>query len=75
MSLLPPIYWGLSITEVTTEEHVILHAQHLYFIYLQLGTLYDIIPNSHRPSTYPRKPTPGPHVNGAIGFVSHAYMN
>ena len=58
-----------------TEEHAILHSQHLDLIYLQLGTLCDIIQNYPQPSTDPRKPTPGPHVDGVVGFVSHASLN
>jgi hypothetical protein len=58
-----------------TEEQAILHAQHLDLIYSQSGTLYDIIPNAPRSSTDPKKPNPGPHVNGVVGFVSHASMN
>jgi hypothetical protein len=52
-----------------------LHAQHLDLIYSQLGTLYDIIPNSPRSLKDPRKPNPGPHVDGVVGFVSHASIN
>ena len=53
-----------------TEEDVIRHAQHLDLIYSQSGTLYDIIPNSPRPSNDQPQTAPGPHANGVIGFVS-----
>jgi hypothetical protein len=50
-------------------------SQHLDLIYSQLGTLYDIIPHAPRPSIDPMKPNLGPHVNGVVGFVSHASVN
>ena len=34
---------------VVTEEQAITHAQYLDFIYLQSGTIYDIIPHSPHP--------------------------
>jgi hypothetical protein len=59
----------------TIEEQAILRAQHLDFIYSQSGTLYDIIPNSPRLSTYPRNPTNGHHTDGVVSSVSHASVS
>jgi hypothetical protein len=52
----------------TIEEKAILYAQHLDFIYYQLGTLYDIIPNSPLLSTDPHQPHPTPHANSVVTF-------
>jgi hypothetical protein len=60
---------------VATEEKAIMCSQHLDLIYSQLGTLYDIIPHAPRPLTDPKNPNPGPHVDGVVGFVSHASVN
>ena len=57
------------------EEDVIRHSQHLYLIYSQSGTLYDIIPQALRPSNDKSRPAPGPHVDGVIGFVSSSTDN
>jgi hypothetical protein len=59
----------------TTEEQSILCAQHLDLIYSQSGTLYDNIPNAPCPSNYLRRHNSRPHVDGVVGFVSHAYVN
>ena len=55
---------------VVTEEDVIRRAQHLDLIYSQSGTLYDIIPNTPRPSNDTPRTTPGPHADDVIGSVS-----
>jgi len=52
-----------------------LYSQHLDLIYYQLGTLYDIIPNSLHSSTDPHQPHPRPHANGVVGSISHAFVN
>jgi hypothetical protein len=74
-SLLPTISKDVAMVQVATEEQAIMHAQHLDLIYSQLGTLYDIIPHAPRSSTDPKKPNPGPHVDGVVGSVSHASVN
>lgn len=61
-------------SRVITEEQVILHAQHLYLIYPQYCTLYDIIPDALRFSIDSFSPNPGPHTNDMVGFVSHALV-
>jgi len=54
------------------EEQAIAHAQYLDLVYSQSGTLYDVLPDAHRPSsdlmTY-NSPT-GPPVDGVIGSVT-----
>ena len=49
-SLLPKISCDVAMSGAVTEEDVIRHAKHLDLIYSQYGTLYDIIPNTPRPS-------------------------
>ena len=39
------------------------------FVFSQSGTLYDLSPNSPRPTNDPLRPTPEPHANGTIGSV------
>jgi hypothetical protein len=74
-SLLPLISRDVAMVEVTTKEKSILRAQHMDLISSQSGTLYDIIPNAPQLSIDPCKPHPGPHVNGVVGFVCHAFVN
>jgi hypothetical protein len=38
---------------VFTEDHVISHSWHLYLVYSQMGTLYNLIPDAPRRSTNP----------------------
>jgi hypothetical protein len=61
--------------EVTTKEQSIMHAQHLYLIYSQLGTLYDIISHAPRQLIDSKNPNLGPHVHGVVGYVSHAFVS
>jgi len=49
--------------------------QRLDFIYSQSCILYDIISHAPRPLTDPKNPNPGPHVNGVVGYVSHASVD
>jgi hypothetical protein len=58
-----------------TEKKAILHSKHSELIYSQSGTLYDIILNSPRLSTNPRKKNKGPHGDGVVGFFSHATVH
>jgi hypothetical protein len=74
-SLLPPIARDVAMVRVATKEKAILRAQHLDLIYSHSGTLYVIIPNSPRSSTYPRKSNLGPHVDGVVVYVSHSSMD
>jgi hypothetical protein len=54
---------------VVMEEHAIIHAQYLELIYLQMGTLYDLLPDLPRPSTSTTSTTPAAsHADdGVIG--------
>jgi hypothetical protein len=54
-SLLPKISCDVAMSGVVIEEDIIRRAQHLDLIYLQSGTLYDIIPQA------PRMTNLGPH--------------
>jgi hypothetical protein len=68
-SLIGPIARDVSMGGVVTEDQAISHAQYLYLVYSQTGTLFDIIFDYPRPST---NPTPTPlvafHVvDGVIG--------
>jgi len=74
-SLLPPISYDVAMAGVTIEEKDILRVQHLDLIYSQLGALYDIITNSHHPSTDPHQPHLGPHVDGVVNSISNAPIN
>ena len=49
-SLLPKIPYDVALSGAVTKEEVIKCAHHLDLIYSQSGTLYDIIPQSSRPS-------------------------
>lgn len=49
-----------------TEEEEILRSQQLYFIYSQLGMIYNILPNAPKEETDPMKATPDPHVDRVI---------
>ena len=55
---------------VVTEEQVINHTQYLGLVYSQSGTLYKLIPNTHRPTNDPSRPSPEPHVDGTISSVT-----
>jgi hypothetical protein len=59
---------------MVTKEQAILHAQHLYLIYSQSGTLYDIILYALRSSTDPHKSNLGPHVDGVVGSISSVFV-
>jgi hypothetical protein len=54
---------------VVTEEHAIIHAQYLDFVYSQMGTLYDLLPDTPHPSTSATSTTPAAShaVDGVIG--------
>jgi hypothetical protein len=54
---------------VVTEEQTISHAQYLDLVYSQTGTLYDLLPNTPRPSTSTTSTTPiASHAaDGVIG--------
>jgi hypothetical protein len=54
---------------VVTQEHAISHAQYLDLVYSQTGTLYDLLPDAPRPSTFATSTTPATsHVaDGVIG--------
>lgn len=68
-SLLPQICQDVAMSRDVTKEQVICRAQHLYLMYFQVGTLYNIIP--HAPQTLYEKPRPmpGPHVDGVVGSI------
>ena len=73
-SLFPYIYKEVSTLRVTTEEEAILRAQQLDLIYAQSGILYEIIPEAPRSTHSVKKPKPGPHADGVVGFVSSSTM-
>jgi hypothetical protein len=54
---------------VVTDEQVISRTQYLDLVYLQMGTLYDLLPDAPRPSTTATSTTPiASHVvDGVIG--------
>ena len=54
---------------VVTEEKAISHTQYLKLVYSQSGTLYDLIPQAHFPSTDPTKPPIETLVDGVVGSI------
>ena len=74
-SLLPKISRDVAMSGAVIEDDVIRRAQHLDLIYSQLGTLYDIIPQTPRTSNNKPRTTPGAHVDGVIGFVSTTFVS
>ena len=68
-SLLPPITQDVAMGGDVTEEQVLNHAQYLYLVYSQSKTLYDLIPQSPRPSTDPAKPPIENPVDGVVGSI------
>ena len=73
--LLPKISCDVSMSGVVIEEDVIRRSQHLDLIYYEYGILYNIIPQDSCPSNDKSRPTPGPHANGLIGYVSSSTIN
>ena len=69
-SLLPKISCDVPMSKAVIEEDVIRRAQHLDFIYSQLGTLYDIIPQAPRPSNDKPRTAPRRHADEVIDYVS-----
>jgi hypothetical protein len=61
---------------VFTKEQAISRAQYLDLVYLQMGTLYDLLPDVPCPSTYATSTTPvASHAaNGVIGTF-HAQLH
>jgi hypothetical protein len=68
-SLLPTISHGIVMGGVVTEEESISQAQYLDLVYLQYGTLYELIPNATRATTDPSTPSSSSHADGVIGTV------
>jgi hypothetical protein len=68
-SLLPSIARDVAMGGGVTEEETIAQAQYLDLVYLQFGTLYDLLPNAARANTDPSKPSSSSHVNNVIGSV------
>jgi hypothetical protein len=56
-SLIGPISHDFAMGGVVTKEQEISHAQYLDLIYSQIETLYNLVPDTPRPSTNPT-PTP-----------------
>ena len=54
---------------VISEEQAISQAQYLDLVYSHSGTLYDLIPQSPRPSTDPAKPPVETPVDGIFGSI------
>jgi hypothetical protein len=67
-SIIGPIAHDVSMGGVITEEQAISHAQYLDLVYLQTGTLYDLIPDAPRPSmnSTPTTPVASHVVDGMI---------
>lgn len=69
-SLLPQIAKDVAMSGEVTKDQDIHHAQHLDFIYSQVGMLYNIIPHAPRYSKETLRLTPRPHANGVVGSTS-----
>jgi hypothetical protein len=58
---------------VVMKEQAISHAQYLDLIYSQMGTLYDLLPDAPRPSTFTTSTTPATsHVANDVIGTFHA---
>jgi hypothetical protein len=59
----------ISMGGVVMEEHAISHTPYLDLFYSQMGTLYDLLPDIHRPSTTTTStsPTTSHVVDDVIG--------
>jgi hypothetical protein len=68
-SLLSLITRDVAMGGLVTEEESIACAQYLDLVYSQSGTLYELIPNTHFPSTDPSKPSSIAHADGVIGSI------
>jgi hypothetical protein len=68
-SFVNKISCDISMGGVVTEEKVISHTQYLDLVYLQMGTLYDLLPDAPRPSTTATSTTSAAShvVDGVIG--------
>jgi hypothetical protein len=68
-SLANDIARDIAMGGVVTEEHAISHAQYLNLVYSQMGTLYDLLPDTPRPSTSATSTTPttSHEADGVIG--------
>jgi hypothetical protein len=71
-SLIGPIAHDIVMGGVVTEEQAISRAQYLDLVYLQMGTLYYLIPDAPRPSTN-HTPTPpiASHVVDGVIITFH----
>jgi hypothetical protein len=67
-SLIGPISHDVSMSGIFTKEKAISRSQYLDLIYSQMGTLYDFIPDSPRPSTNPT-PTPSTSSHDVDGMI------
>jgi hypothetical protein len=54
---------------VVIEEEAIARAQYLDLVYLEYGTMYELIPNATRATTDPSKPSSTLHADGVIGSI------
>jgi hypothetical protein len=68
-SLLPQIARDVAMGGLVTEEEAIARAQYLDLVYLQFGTLYELIPNAIHSTNYPSKPSSTSHADGLIGSI------
>jgi hypothetical protein len=73
-SLLPTISKDVTMEGEDTEEQDILYSQHLKLIYSQYFIPYDIILHALGSSMDPYQPTPCPHDDGVVGYVSSIYV-
>ena len=70
-SKFPPIAHDVSMGGDITKEQAISHAQYINLVYSQSGTLYELIPNTPRPTNDPSRPTPELHFDSLIGSIKH----
>lgn len=69
-SFMPPISRDVAMGGAVTEEQAKSHIHYLDLVYSQSGTLYDLIPNTHRPTNDASRPAMEPQYDGTIGSVS-----
>jgi hypothetical protein len=66
----------ISMGGVVTEEQAIIHAQYLDLIYLQMGTLYDLLPELHHPGTSSTSIAPAAlHATDGVIGTTHTHLH
>ena len=74
-SLLPTQAKDIFLYGVVTEDQSIRRAQHLYLIYSQSGTLYDLLPHAFGNPNSHATQKPGVHTDGLVGTISGVATN